>query len=95
VSALTLPGLSIRAARPEDWPGLWAALEPVIRAGESSPLDRDLDEAQARAYWCAPDKTASSLPVSARWAEAAPVMDKPPPERAAKSRSARRQPLGV
>jgi ribosomal protein S18 acetylase RimI-like enzyme len=51
------PGLSIRAASPDDWPGIWAAFEPVIREGESYPLDRDLDEAQAQSYWFAPDKS--------------------------------------
>ena len=48
--------LAIRPARAEDWPGIWAVLEPVIREGETYPLDRDLDEAGARAYWHAPDK---------------------------------------
>jgi ribosomal protein S18 acetylase RimI-like enzyme len=32
-------------------------LEPVIREGESYPLDRHLGEADARAYWFAPDKS--------------------------------------
>ena len=41
----------IRPARDEDWPGIWAVLEPVIREGESYPLDITLEEAQARAYW--------------------------------------------
>ncbi|MBO9575550.1 MAG: GNAT family N-acetyltransferase [Sphingobium sp.] len=48
----------IRAAREaEDWAGIWAVLEPVIREGESYPLDTELDEAAARAYWFAADKS--------------------------------------
>ena len=47
----------IRAARDEDWPGIWAVLEPVIREGESYPLATDLTEDQARAYWFAADKS--------------------------------------
>ena len=51
-----LAALLIRPARDEDWPGIWAVLEPVIREGETYPLDPGLDEAGARAYWHAPDK---------------------------------------
>ncbi|MBB5985566.1 GNAT family N-acetyltransferase [Sphingobium lignivorans] len=47
----------IRAATPEDWPGIWSVIEPVIREGETYPLDRDLDESAARAYWFAADKS--------------------------------------
>jgi ribosomal protein S18 acetylase RimI-like enzyme len=31
-------------------------MEPVIRAGETYALDRDMDEAAARAYWLGPDR---------------------------------------
>ena len=48
---------SIRNATPADWPGIWAVLEPMIREGETYPLDRDMDEQAARTYWNAPDKT--------------------------------------
>lgn len=41
----------IRPAVAADWPAIWAILKPVIRAGETYTLDRDMDEAQARAYW--------------------------------------------
>jgi len=49
--------LLIRPAREDDWPYIWAALEPIAREGESYPLDQDISEAQARAYWFAPDKS--------------------------------------
>jgi L-amino acid N-acyltransferase YncA len=44
-------GWTIREARPEDWPGIWAILEPVIRAGETFTWDRDTAEDEARARW--------------------------------------------
>jgi ribosomal protein S18 acetylase RimI-like enzyme len=39
------------ARRPEDSDAIWAILEPVIRAGETYALDRDLTREQALAYW--------------------------------------------
>ena len=55
VSATTEPdtaaGWTIREARPEDWPGIWAILEPVIRAGETFTWDRDATEDEARGRW--------------------------------------------
>jgi ribosomal protein S18 acetylase RimI-like enzyme len=44
----------IRAAQRADAPGLWRILEPMIRAGESYPLPRDMSEADALAYWFQP-----------------------------------------
>ena len=44
----------IRPARPEDAGGIWAALEPVIRAGEHYTLPRDMTREAALAYWLAP-----------------------------------------
>ncbi|MGO4804156.1 N-acetyltransferase family protein [Arthrobacter sp. 2MCAF15] len=44
-------GWTIREARPEDWPGIWAILEPVIRAGETFTWDRDTAEDEARGRW--------------------------------------------
>lgn len=35
----------------EDWPEVWAVLEPAFRAGESYPLPREVNEAGAKAYW--------------------------------------------
>jgi L-amino acid N-acyltransferase YncA len=49
--------LSIRLATEADWPGIWTIFEPIVRQGETYPLDTDLGEDAARAYWFAPDKT--------------------------------------
>lgn len=46
----------IRPARPEDWPSIWAIVEPTIRAAETYALAADMGEDAARAYWLAPDK---------------------------------------
>jgi ribosomal protein S18 acetylase RimI-like enzyme len=46
----------IRRARPDDTDALWSILEPVIRAGETYALDRDMNRAAAIDYWLAPDK---------------------------------------
>lgn len=44
----------IRLAREGDRAAIWRVLEPVIRAGESYALPRDMSEAEALAYWLAP-----------------------------------------
>lgn len=41
----------IRNARPGDEDDLWGILEPMIRAGETYPLPRDMDRASALGYW--------------------------------------------
>src|SRR5713226_324204 len=46
--------LKIRPASASDKAAIWAILEPVIRAGETYALPRDMSEADALAYWCAP-----------------------------------------
>ena len=46
----------IRPARPEDHPAIWSIIGPVIRAGETYTLDRNLTEAAALGYWFGPDK---------------------------------------
>lgn len=46
----------IRPATPDDTAAIWAILEPVIRAGETYALDRDMSESEALAYWFAADK---------------------------------------
>jgi ribosomal protein S18 acetylase RimI-like enzyme len=44
--------VTIREARcAEDSDAIWAILEPVIRAGETYALDRDLTREQALGYW--------------------------------------------
>lgn len=46
----------IRPATPEDATAIWATIEPVIRAGETLTLDRDMGEGEALAYWFGADK---------------------------------------
>jgi L-amino acid N-acyltransferase YncA len=46
----------IRSATPEDAAAIWAIIEPVIRAGETLTLDRDMGEGEALAYWVGADK---------------------------------------
>ena len=41
----------MRPATAADWPGMWAVLEPVIRAGETFTWDRDTTEEAARTRW--------------------------------------------
>ena len=48
--------MEIRTARPGDAPLIWAILEPIIRAGETYALPRDMTEAEAIAYWMGPDR---------------------------------------
>ncbi len=48
--------MPIRQATATDADALWAILEPVIRAGETYTLDRDLTREQSLAYWCGADK---------------------------------------
>ncbi len=43
--------LQIRPFEPADWPGLWALLEPVFRAGETFPHDPAITEAEAQLAW--------------------------------------------
>ncbi|MDJ0859287.1 MAG: GNAT family N-acetyltransferase [Dinoroseobacter sp.] len=49
--------LEVRAVEPGDWPGVWAMLEPVFRAGETYAISPEILEAEARAYWFAPERT--------------------------------------
>lgn len=46
----------IRPATSEDAAAIWAIIEPVIRAGETLTLDRDMGEGEALAYWFGADK---------------------------------------
>ncbi|HYD12015.1 MAG TPA: GNAT family N-acetyltransferase [Allosphingosinicella sp.] len=48
--------MPIRPATPADHDAIWSILEPVIRAGETWALDRDMTREQALAYWFAPDR---------------------------------------
>lgn len=42
---------TIRLFESPDWPGTWAALEPVLRAGETYSIDADVREEAARRVW--------------------------------------------
>jgi ribosomal protein S18 acetylase RimI-like enzyme len=46
--------LTIRPATEADGAAIWAILQPVIRAGETLALPRDMSEAQALAFWSGP-----------------------------------------
>ena len=46
----------IRPASPDDHPAIWSILEPVIRAGETYALPRDMGREEALAYWTNPDR---------------------------------------
>lgn len=48
--------MKVRLATPADARLLWGILEPVIRAGETYALDRDMTEAAATAYWLGDDR---------------------------------------
>ncbi|MDZ4368301.1 MAG: N-acetyltransferase [Afipia sp.] len=43
--------LRLRPATEDDDDAIWAIMAPVIRAGETYPLPRDLDRTGALAYW--------------------------------------------
>jgi L-amino acid N-acyltransferase YncA len=47
--------LDIRPAAPVDWPAIWRFFAPVVAAGETYALPRDMGSEDARAFWCAPD----------------------------------------
>ena len=46
--------LTIREADSRDSEAIWAILEPMIRAGETYTLPRDMDREASLAYWFAP-----------------------------------------
>jgi ribosomal protein S18 acetylase RimI-like enzyme len=46
--------MTIRRAHAEDQDAIWSILEPVIRAGETYTLPRDLSHQQALDYWFEP-----------------------------------------
>ena len=50
--------MEIRPARPEDAAAIWSILEPVIRAGETYALPRDMSREAALAYWLGADRQA-------------------------------------
>jgi L-amino acid N-acyltransferase YncA len=44
-------GMVIRSAAPKDAEAVWQILEPVVRAGETYTLPRQLTRSEALAYW--------------------------------------------
>ncbi|NML94153.1 GNAT family N-acetyltransferase [Novosphingobium olei] len=48
--------MRIRDAAASDVDAIWAILEPVIRAGETYALDRDMSRDAALSYWFGADK---------------------------------------
>jgi L-amino acid N-acyltransferase YncA len=46
--------MRIRPANERDAAAMWVVLEPIIRAGETFALPRDMSERDALAYWQAP-----------------------------------------
>lgn len=46
----------LRPAHPEDAASIWRIIEPVIRAGETYALPRDLSPEHALAYWLGADR---------------------------------------
>ena len=44
-------GLTVREADADDRPAVWGMLEPVIRAGETYALPRDMTEGDALDFW--------------------------------------------
>jgi ribosomal protein S18 acetylase RimI-like enzyme len=46
---------TIRPSLPADAAAIWVVIEPVIRAGETYPLPRDMTREDALAYWHRPE----------------------------------------
>jgi len=46
----------IRPATDRDKDAIWAIMEPIIRAGETYTLPRDMDKESALAYWFSADR---------------------------------------
>lgn len=47
--------MEVRLASNADGEAIWRILEPVLRAGDTYTLPRDIDRAAALAYWLSPD----------------------------------------
>ena len=48
------PAMKIRPARPSDADALWSVLEPIVRAGETFALPREMGRDEVLAWWQAP-----------------------------------------
>src|SRR4051812_10162882 len=49
------PDVTIRPATAADADAVWSILEPIVRAGETYALPRDLSRPDALAWWFAPE----------------------------------------
>ncbi|MCC9203760.1 GNAT family N-acetyltransferase [Arthrobacter sp. zg-Y769] len=49
-----MAALTIRPARPGDWPAIWNLMEPIVRAGETYCWDTGTTAEQARQLWLEP-----------------------------------------
>jgi ribosomal protein S18 acetylase RimI-like enzyme len=49
--------VTIRPAVPDDREAIWRIMEPIIRAGETYSLPRDMDRDHALKHWFAPDRS--------------------------------------
>ena len=48
--------ITIRKAANDDWPMIWEVIGPIIRAGETYALSRDMSEDDAQKYWMGSDR---------------------------------------
>ena len=49
--------MRIRLAAPDDHEAIWRNMEPIIRAGETYSLPRNMSREDALAHWFAPDRS--------------------------------------
>jgi GNAT superfamily N-acetyltransferase len=49
--------VAIRSAAPNDREAIWRIMEPIIRAGETYSLPRDMRREDALVHWFAPDRS--------------------------------------
>lgn len=49
--------IDIAPAAASDWSAIWDIIRPILREGETLAIPRNADEAAARAYWLAADKS--------------------------------------
>lgn len=45
----------VRSAKAEDREAIWQILEPMVRAGETYPLPREMSKEDVLAYWTSPE----------------------------------------
>ncbi len=51
-----MAAMPIRPAQMDDASSIWRIIGPIIRAGETYALDRDMTEADTLAYWLGDDR---------------------------------------